>query len=71
MRMLLSFFNGGREAPFEGEARILIPSPDVATYDLQPEMSAAEVTDKLIEALPSHDLVVVNFANTDMVGHTG
>jgi 2,3-bisphosphoglycerate-independent phosphoglycerate mutase len=65
------FFNGGREEPFAGEHRILVPSPDVATYDLKPEMSAAEVTDALIAALPEHDLIVVNFANTDMVGHTG
>lgn len=67
------FFNGGREAPFEGEDRILVPSPKVATYDLQPEMSAAEVTDHLCQAIDkgTHDLIVVNYANTDMVGHTG
>jgi len=67
------FFNGGREAPYENEDRILVPSPKVATYDLQPEMSATEVTDKLIEAIESqkYDLIVVNFANCDMVGHTG
>ena len=67
------FFNGGREAPFAGEERILIPSPKVATYDLKPEMSAYEVTDKLVEALDSekYDFAVVNFANGDMVGHTG
>ena len=67
------FFNGGREAPFDGEDRILVPSPKVATYDLQPEMSAAEVTDHLCQAIEkgSHDLIVVNYANTDMVGHTG
>ena len=67
------FFSGGREALFEGEARELIPSPDVATYDLKPEMSAFEVTDKLVEAIKSqqYDLVVCNFANGDMVGHTG
>jgi 2,3-bisphosphoglycerate-independent phosphoglycerate mutase len=67
------FFNGGREAEFPGESRILVPSPKVATYDLQPEMSAAEVTDKLIEAIDAgrFDVVVVNYANTDMVGHTG
>ena len=67
------FFNGGREAPFEGEDRILVPSPKVATYDLQPEMSAPEVADKLRDALHTgkYDFVVVNFANGDMVGHTG
>jgi 2,3-bisphosphoglycerate-independent phosphoglycerate mutase len=67
------FLNGGRETVFEGEDRILIPSPDVATYDLKPEMSAAEVTDNLVEAIESgrYDLIVVNYANTDMVGHTG
>ncbi len=67
------FFNGGREEVFEGEERILVPSPDVATYDLKPEMSAPEVTDKLVEAIGAgtFDLVVVNYANGDMVGHTG
>ena len=67
------FFNGGREAPFEGEDRILVPSPKVATYDLKPEMSAPEVTEKLVEAIDSnkYDFIVVNFANGDMVGHTG
>ena len=67
------FFNGGREAPFGGEDRILVPSPKVATYDLKPEMSAYEVKDKLVEALGTeqYDFVVVNFANGDMVGHTG
>lgn len=67
------FFNGGREAPFEGEDRILVPSPKVATYDLQPEMSAPQVKDKLVEAIDSrkYDFIVVNFANGDMVGHTG
>jgi 2,3-bisphosphoglycerate-independent phosphoglycerate mutase len=67
------FFNGGREAEFPGESRILVPSPKVATYDLQPEMSAPEVTDKLVEAIDAgrFDVVVVNYANTDMVGHTG
>lgn len=67
------FFSGGREALFEGETRELIPSPDVATYDLKPEMSAFEVTDKLVAAIKSkqYDLVVCNFANGDMVGHTG
>jgi len=67
------FFNGGREEVFEGEERILVPSPDVATYDLKPEMSAPEVTDKLVAAIEAgtFDLVVVNYANGDMVGHTG
>lgn len=67
------FFNGGREDTFDGEDRILVPSPKVATYDLQPEMSAVEVTDKLVAAIDSgvYDLIVVNYANTDMVGHTG
>ena len=67
------FFNGGNEAPYEGEDRVLVPSPKVATYDLEPEMSAPEVTDRLIEAIESnkYDLIVVNFANCDMVGHTG
>jgi len=67
------FLNGGREAAFPGEERILVPSPKVATYDLQPEMSAMEVTEALTAAIQSKkfDLVVVNFANPDMVGHTG
>jgi len=67
------FFNGGRETEFDGEERILVPSPQVATYDLQPEMSAPEVTDRLCEAVASgrFDLIVVNYANGDMVGHTG
>jgi 2,3-bisphosphoglycerate-independent phosphoglycerate mutase len=67
------FFNGGREAPFEGEERILVASPKVATYDLQPEMSAFEVRDRLVEAIAGErfDFIVVNFANGDMVGHTG
>lgn len=67
------FFSGGREEPFPGEDRELIPSPDVATYDLQPEMSAPEVTDKLVAAIASgkYDLIVCNYANGDMVGHTG
>lgn len=67
------FFNGGREAPFEGEDRILVPSPKVATYDLKPEMSAFEVKDKLVSAIKEdlYDFIVVNFANGDMVGHTG
>ena len=68
-----SFINGGREEPFPGEDRILVNSPAVATYDLQPKMSAYEVKDKLVEALKTnkYDWVVVNFANADMVGHTG
>ncbi len=67
------FFNGGREQPYEGEDRILVASPKVATYDLKPEMSAFEVKDKLVAAIRSdaYDFIVVNFANGDMVGHTG
>ena len=67
------FFNGGREAPYEGEDRILVHSPKVATYDLQPEMSAYEVKEKLVGAINTqqYDFIVVNFANGDMVGHTG
>lgn len=67
------FFSGGREALYPGEERILIQSPDVATYDLKPEMSAPEVTDKLVEAIENqtYDLIVCNYANGDMVGHTG
>jgi len=67
------FLNGGEETQYPGEERILIPSPKVATYDLKPEMSAYEVTDKLVVAIDSgkFDLIVVNYANTDMVGHTG
>ncbi len=67
------FFSGGREEPFPGEDRELVPSPDVATYDLKPEMSAPEVTDKLVAAIRSgrYDLIVCNYANGDMVGHTG
>ena len=67
------FFNGGREEPFEGEDRILVPSPKVATYDLQPEMSAPEVAQRLVKEIDSekYDFIVVNFANGDMVGHTG
>ncbi|MFK7160313.1 2,3-bisphosphoglycerate-independent phosphoglycerate mutase [Marinospirillum sp. MEB164] len=67
------FFSGGRETPYEGETRELIPSPQVRTYDLQPEMSAPEVTDKLVAAILSgeYDLIVCNYANGDMVGHTG
>lgn len=67
------FFNGGREKPYDGEERILVASPKVATYDLKPEMSAYEVKDKLVEAIKSqeYDFIVVNYANGDMVGHTG
>ncbi|MEW5769264.1 MAG: 2,3-bisphosphoglycerate-independent phosphoglycerate mutase [Pseudomonadota bacterium] len=67
------FFNGGEETVYPGEDRILINSPDVATYDLKPEMSAYEVTDKLVEAIQSckYDAIICNFANSDMVGHTG
>jgi 2,3-bisphosphoglycerate-independent phosphoglycerate mutase len=67
------FLNGGREEPFPGEERIMVPSPKVATYDLQPEMSAPELTEKAVTAIRSgaFDLVVLNFANPDMVGHTG
>lgn len=67
------FFNGGREEPYAGEDRIMVPSPKVATYDLQPEMSAAAVTDKVVEAVNAgtYDLIVLNYANPDMVGHTG
>lgn len=67
------FFNGGEEISFPGEDRVLVPSPDVATYDLKPEMSAFEVTDKLLAAIGSkqYDLIICNYANADMVGHTG
>lgn len=65
------FFNGGEEVPFEGETRAIIPSPKVATYDLQPEMSAPEVTRTVVERLKDVDLVILNYANADMVGHTG
>ena len=67
------FFSGGREIPFEGEKRIMVPSPKVATYDLQPEMSALEVTDKIVHEInnKSADFICLNFANADMVGHTG
>lgn len=67
------FFNGGEEKQYEGEDRILVPSPKVATYDMQPEMSAAEVTEKVIEAIESnkYDCIILNYANPDMVGHTG
>jgi 2,3-bisphosphoglycerate-independent phosphoglycerate mutase len=67
------FFNGGRETVFPGEERLLVPSPKVATYDQQPEMSAPELTDEVVEAIQSRrfDVIVLNYANTDMVGHTG
>jgi 2,3-bisphosphoglycerate-independent phosphoglycerate mutase len=67
------FFNGGEEAKFNNEDRILIPSPDVRTYDLKPEMSVYEVTERLIESINSkkYDVIICNFANGDMVGHTG
>ena len=67
------FFNGGEEVSFPGEDRVLVPSPDVATYDLKPEMSAFEVTDKLVAAINSrqYDVIICNYANPDMVGHTG
>ncbi len=67
------FLNGGREEPYAGEDRIMVPSPKVATYDLQPEMSAPELTDKAVAAIESgkYDLIVLNYANPDMVGHTG
>lgn len=67
------FFNGGREVPFEGESRILIPSPKVATYDLQPEMSAFEITDAILPEIENRtaDFICLNYANADMVGHTG
>ena len=67
------FLNGGEETPYEGEDRIMVPSPKVATYDLQPEMSAPELTDRAVAAIESakYDLIVMNYANPDMVGHTG
>lgn len=67
------FFSGGREAPFEGEKRIMVPSPKVATYDLQPEMSAVEITDSIIEEMTTNqpNFICLNYANADMVGHTG
>lgn len=67
------FFNGGVEEPFKGEDRILINSPKVATYDLQPEMSSAELTEKLVAAIQSgkYDTIICNYPNGDMVGHTG
>ena len=72
-RSVTYFFNGGEEVPNDGEDRLVIPSPKVATYDLQPEMSAPEVGDALVEQLSRdlYDLVILNFANPDMVGHTG
>jgi 2,3-bisphosphoglycerate-independent phosphoglycerate mutase len=65
------FFNGGVEKPFPGEERLLVPSPKVATYDLKPEMSAFELTDELLRRIDKFDLIILNFANPDMVGHTG
>ena len=67
------FFNGGEESLFEGEDRILIPSPKVATYDLQPEMNARDVTDSVLDAIHNekYDAIIMNYANPDMVGHTG
>ena len=65
------FFNGGEEQPFEGEDRVIVPSPKVATYDLQPEMSASQVTNEVVSRIKDYDLVILNFANPDMVGHTG
>ncbi len=65
------FFNGGVEKAFPGEDRRIIPSPKVATYDLQPEMSAAQVTEDVLARLGQYDLIILNFANPDMVGHTG
>ena len=67
------FFNGGRETPYDGEDRIMVPSPKVATYDLQPEMAASVVTDKVVAAIETgtYDVIVLNYANPDMVGHTG
>ena len=65
------FFNGGIERAFPGEDRKIVPSPKVATYDLQPEMSAREVTDEVLARVDKYDLIILNFANPDMVGHTG
>ena len=65
------FFDAERNIDFEKEQKILIPSPDVATFDLKPEMSAVEITDKLLDVLPDYDVVILNYANGDMVGHTG
>jgi 2,3-bisphosphoglycerate-independent phosphoglycerate mutase len=67
------FFNGGRETPYSGEDRLLMPSPKVATYDLKPEMSAPELTDEAVRRIQSgvYDVIIMNYANADMVGHTG
>jgi 2,3-bisphosphoglycerate-independent phosphoglycerate mutase len=67
------FFNGGKETPNPGEERVMAPSPKVATYDLQPEMSAVPLTDKVVDRIEKglDDLIILNFANPDMVGHTG
>jgi 2,3-bisphosphoglycerate-independent phosphoglycerate mutase len=65
------FFNGGEEVAFSGEDRVIIPSPKVATYDLKPEMSAPEVTAEVLARMKDYDLIILNFANPDMVGHTG
>src|ERR1700728_1351909 len=67
------FFNGGVEQPFPGEDRVLVPSPKVATYDLKPEMSAAGIADAVVKAIDdaTFDVIIVNFANADMVGHSG
>jgi 2,3-bisphosphoglycerate-independent phosphoglycerate mutase len=67
------FFNGGIEKPYYGEDRVLVPSPKVETYDMQPEMSAVEVTDQLLAKIDSgkYDVIILNYANCDMVGHTG
>jgi 2,3-bisphosphoglycerate-independent phosphoglycerate mutase len=65
------FFNGGVEVAFAGEDRVIVPSPKVATYDLKPEMSALEVTAEVVNRLKEYDLIILNFANPDMVGHTG
>lgn len=65
------FFNGGREKPFKGETRMIVPSPKVATYDLRPRMSAAKITSSVLKQLGKQDFIIVNFANPDMVGHTG
>jgi len=67
------FLNGGRDEPFKNEERILVPSPKVKTYDMQPEMSAAEVTEHLVDAIKGqkYDVIICNYANCDMVGHTG
>ena len=72
-RSVTFFFNGGREEPFAGEDRCVIPSPKVATYDLKPEMSAPEVADECVKRIESgkYDVIILNFANCDMVGHTG